>query len=170
MKSGNLFIRPIEHNDLDKLHEWRNNFDIFSQLGGGYLPTSKTEMQNWMENFSKLDKNNFRFIIECQNNNVGFISLTNINYINRNADLGIYIGETEYQGQGIATEALKIIQDFAKNTLNLRKIKLRVSKNNPAAIRLYKKNNYKVVGEMADEWFIDGKWTNVYIMELFLFS
>lgn len=168
MNSGNTSIRPIEQEDLDKLYQWRNNPNIFSQLGGGFLPTSKSEMNTWMENFSKFDKNNFRFIIEYQNNKVGFISLTNINYINKNADLGIYIGEEGYQGKGIATNALKILQYFAKNTLNLTKIKLRVSQNNPAAIRLYEKNDYNIVGEMKNEWFVNGEWVNVYIMELFL--
>ena len=160
-----LKLRSIEIDDLDYLHKWRNDSAIFSQLGGGYFPVSKTEIAKWMDNFSNLDKHNLRLIIQYDNKPVGFISLVSINYINRHADLGIYIGEKEYEGQGIASQSLKKIEELAKSYLNLKKIKLLVNSNNLPAINLYKKNKYKIVGTFKEERLINNKWIDVNIME-----
>src|SRR5699024_10454275 len=106
-------LRPIEKDDLDLLFKWRNDENIFSQLGGGYFPTSKTEMSKWMDNFSKSDRTNIKFIVQYKEIGVGFISLSNTNYINKTSELGIYIGEKNYQGKGIASSALKLIENFS---------------------------------------------------------
>lgn len=165
---NNIILRSIEREDLDLLFKWRNDESIFSQLGGGYFPTSKTEMSKWMDNFSKLDKNNIKFIIECDNESIGFISLNNINYVNRIGELGIYIGERKYHGRGIATKALQKLEHFSKNTLNLRKIKLLMNDNNTGALKLYNKNHYRVVGKYKQDRFVNGELVDVIIMEKFL--
>lgn len=144
--SNKVKLRPIEIEDLKKLHQWRNDENIFSQLAGGFIPTSKNEMSKWMDNFSKRDINNFRFIIEYDGHSVGFISLTNVSYLNKNGVLGIYIGESDFQNKGIASSALKLLHEFSINHLNLLKVKLNVNHNNKGALRLYEKNGYKKVG------------------------
>lgn len=158
-------LRPIEREDLDILHKWRNDSNIFSQLGGGYFPVSKTEMSKWMDNFCKLDKKNIRLIIQYESKPVGFISLTSINYINKNANLGIYIGESDYRGKGIASKSLNELEVFAREHLDIKKIKLLVNSNNLSAINLYLKNKYQKVGVLREERLIDNKWIDVNVME-----
>lgn len=168
MTNNLVTLRPIEKDDLDLLFKWRNDELIFSQLGGGYFPTSKTEMSKWMENFSKLDRTNIKFIVQYKEIGVGFISLSNTNYINRTSELGLYIGEKNYQGKGIASNALKLIENFSKDYLNLRKIKLLVNDNNKVAIGLYEKKGYKVIGRYTKERYSKGLYIDVLIMEKFL--
>lgn len=168
MSNNLVHIRPIEREDLDLLFKWRNDESIFSQLGGGYFPTSKTEMSKWMDNFSKPDKQNLRFLIQYKETRVGFISLSNINYINGTSELGIYIGEKNFEGKGIASSSLKLIETFARDYLNLRKIKLLVNDNNKAAIKLYEKNEYNLVGQYIKERFYKGEFINLLIMEKFI--
>ena len=158
-------LRPIERDDLNALHKWRNTESIFSQLGGGFSPTSRTEMEKWMDNFSANVSHTKRFIIEFEGVSVGYISLNNINYINRNAELGIYIGESNFHGKGIASKALNQLEEFSKNHLNLKKIKLLVNENNTPAIKLYEKLNYNQVGKMIEERYINNQWVNVLMME-----
>lgn len=161
-------LRPVEYSDLEFLFKWRNNKEIFTQLGGGYFPTSKTEMEKWMDNFCEKDMNNPRFIIMFEKQTVGFISLNNISYINRSAELGVYIGELRFQGKGIASEALTQLELFAKNQLNLRKIKLLMNDNNISALKLYEKLSYELIGKYKSERYVNGEWVDVLIMEKFL--
>ncbi|MDT0693614.1 GNAT family protein [Staphylococcus chromogenes] len=160
-----VILRPIEFDDVSILHTWRNDESLFSQLGSGYFPVSKSEMETWMSNYSKLDKNNVRLIIQFEMRPVGYISLTNINYLNKNAELGIYIGENNMRGKGVAKEALKKLEIFAKNHLGLKKIKLLVNDNNDTALNFYKKQNYRVVGTYKEERYIYNEWIDVTIME-----
>lgn len=164
----NINIRPVEYGDLESLHKWRNNPEIFSQLGGGFFPVSKTEMNDWMSNFCKNDENNIKFIITYNEEKVGYITLANINYINQSGELGIYIGEENYQGYGIASKAIEKLESFAINHLNLRKIKLLVNCDNDSALALYYKKGFKDIGNYEKERLINGKWIDVKIMEKFL--
>lgn len=166
--NNKVTLRPIEKEDLDSLFKWRNDESIFSQLGGGYFPVSKTEMAKWMDNFCKLDKFNTRFIIEYEKVAVGFISLNNIDYKNGSGELGIYIGESSYQGKGIASSALRKLEKFASNHLGLRKIKLLMNHDNISALKLYEKLSYAYVGKYIRERYVGNKWVDVVIMEKFL--
>lgn len=166
--NNKVSLRPIEIEDLSMLHKWRNDADIFNHLGGGFIPTSKYEMSQWMANFSKRDLNNFRFIIEYDGQSVGFISLTNVSYLHRNGVLGIYIGESKFKNKGIASSALKLLHEFSTKNLNLLKVKLNVNHNNIDALRLYEKNGYKKVGLLEKDKYINGEWLNVILMEHFL--
>ncbi|WP_271399257.1 GNAT family N-acetyltransferase [Salinicoccus roseus] len=168
MSQDKVRIRPLEREDLDCLNKWRNDSNIFSQLGGGYFPISKTEMSKWMDNFSRNDRNNVKFIIEYGNKSIGYVSLNNINYINRTGELGIYIGESGYHGKGIATKGLSLLEEFAQDYLNLRKIKVLVNNDNEAALKLYEKKSYTIVGNYSKERYVQGQWVDVIIMEKFI--
>lgn len=58
--------------------------------------------------------------------------------------------------------------DYAKNTLNLRKISLNVLDDNDAAIHLYKKVNFVECGLKREERYINGTYKNLLLMEVFL--
>lgn len=168
MFKDKVSIRPLEMEDLKFLHKWRNNKDIFDNLGGGYFPKSYSEMSEWMPSFVRNTIEQQRFIILYENNVVGFISLTNINHKNGTSELGLYIGEKNYLGKGIAKKALNILMEYAKNTLNLRKISLNVLDDNDAAINLYKKANFVECGLKREERYVNGTYKNLLLMEVFL--
>jgi|SRR5699024_3511731 len=166
MLSSNLIkLRPIQTKDLEKLNKWKNNYDISKNLGSGFQPISIDQQRNWMENMIDLTGNSRRFIIEESNGQaIGMVGLYNINFVNRNCDFGIYLGEKEYQGKGIGSTATRIIVDYAFNNLNLLKIKLLVNQNNPA-INMYKKLGFIDVGKLKKERFIEGAFIDVILME-----
>lgn len=168
MIKDKVSIRPLEMEDLKFLHKWRNDKNIFDNLGGGYFPKSYSEMSEWMPSFVRNTNEQQRFIILYENNVVGFISLTNINHKNGTSELGLYLGEKNYLGKGIAKKSLNILMDYAKNTLNLRKISLNVLDDNDAAIHLYKKVNFVECGLKREERYINGTYKNLLLMEVFL--
>ncbi|HGH1676156.1 GNAT family protein [Clostridium perfringens] len=165
LKSEKLILRPIEIKDLNILNKWRNDYEIFKYLGGGFQPQSINEQEKYIDNLINNSGNSRRFIID-NGNAIGMVGLYSINFINRNCDLGIYIGEKSQQGKGYAKEAMNLILDFAFNNLNLRKIKLNVVDNNSKALNLYKSIGFIEVGILKEERFINGKFENVKIMEL----
>lgn len=168
MIKDEVSIRPLELADLKFLHKWRNDKEIFDNLGGGYFPKSYSEMSEWMPSIVRNTVEQQRFLILFENNEVGFISLTNINHKNGTSELGLYLGEKNYLGKGIAKKALNILIDYAKNTLNLRKISLNVLDDNDAAIHLYKKVNFVECGLKREERYVNGTYKNLLLMEVFL--
>ena len=92
----------------------------------------------------------------------------NIQGEERTAELGRQIGEKEYQGKGYAKMAYKALEKYAKDWLNIRKIKLDVVKDNVRAIKLYEKLDFKVCGNMELDRFVEGKYRDVVMMEKFI--
>lgn len=168
MKNNKVYLRPIEKNDLSYLNKWKNNSELFKYLGGGYRPTSVLEQESWLTDMSKMGSNQ-RFMI-CDNNQmpIGMIGLYSVNLINRNCEIGMYIGDEESRGKGYAQESLKMIEDYARNFLNIKKLKIYVVKSNTVAINFWKKNNYCYKGELSQERYIEGNYHDVLIMEKFI--
>lgn len=168
---NNFFsIRPIELEDDNYIYAWKKDPMVFKYLGGGYNPQSLHEVKEFMPQLSKQSNRNKRFMIVNSKTDepIGLVGLYSINNTHRTCEIGIYIGNRNFQGQGAATIAVDFVEQYAKNYLNLRKITLSVVSENESAIRFWDKRGYSHVGTMKQERFIDGKYCDVQIREKFL--
>jgi RimJ/RimL family protein N-acetyltransferase len=91
---------------------------------------------------------------------VGIISIDNIDKINRNAEVGYWIGK-EYWNRGIATESLTLVIDYAFNKLDLHKIYASVFVQNAASIHVLEKCSLRKEGELYQQKYKHGKFHNV---------
>lgn len=162
-------LLPIEHEDVILLNKWKNDEEIFKYLGGGYRPMSLSQQKNWIDKLTENTMENQRYIIvDEKNEKVGQIGLYQISNINRTCSLGIYIGEREKQGKGIASKAYKALENYAKKYLNIRKIHLEVVKDNEKAIHMYEKLGFYVCGRYQKERYIDGEYKDLIMMDKFI--
>ena len=166
LKNNDVLLRPIRKDDIGNLNKWKNDYSIFKYLGGGFSPQSIDQQKLYLDKLISNTHEDKRFIIEVNNRAIGQVGLYSINWVNRNCELGIYIGEKDQWGKGYAKEACYILHNYAFNILGLNKIKLFVVEDNISAINMYKKLGYELVGIYKKERFIDGKYRNVCIMEL----
>ncbi|MDN6572470.1 MAG: GNAT family N-acetyltransferase [Staphylococcus equorum] len=164
-----IYLRPIENDDINKLNKWKNDAEVFKYLGGGFMPVSIIQQEKWLESMSDLTGKNKRFMI-CEENEkaIGMIGLYDINWIHRTCEIGIYLGEKEAWGKGYSKESYQLIESFAREYLNLRKIKLYVVSDNTNAVNMWNSLDFIVVGEHFKERFIEGKYRDVLIMEKFI--
>jgi RimJ/RimL family protein N-acetyltransferase len=91
---------------------------------------------------------------------VGIISIENIDYINRNAEVGYWIGK-EYWNRAIATESLALVIDYAFNILDLHKLYASVFVQNAASIRVLEKCSLRREGELCEQKYKHGKFHNI---------
>lgn len=169
IKGKKVFLRPIIKNDLPFLNEWKNDKEVFQFLGGGFMPISIDQQEKWLDSMIDLTGNNKRFMI-CTNNEspIGMVGLYSINWIHRTCEVGLYIGDKDSHGKGYAKESYSLIESFAKDYLNLRKIKLTVVKNNDSAVNYWVSVGFEKVGILKEERFIKGKYMDLIIMEKFI--
>ncbi|MBU3197385.1 GNAT family N-acetyltransferase [Clostridium algidicarnis] len=169
IKGEKIYLRPILKSDLKHLNKWKNDEEIYRFLGGGFMPVSIDQQEKWLDSMIDLSGNNKRFII-CDNQDlsIGMVGLYDINWVHRICEVGIYIGDKTSHGNGFGIEACNLIEGFARDYLNLRKIKLNVVSDNEAAFRMWNTLGYDKVGELVNERFINGEYHNLVIMEKFL--
>ncbi|RGS81320.1 GNAT family N-acetyltransferase [Coprococcus sp. AF21-14LB] len=169
MRGEKVNLRPIEKRDLEKLNQWKNDKDVYQFLGGGYQPISIDQQEQWMNNLIDLTGDNKRFIITDKDQvAVGMVGLYGINWIHRTCEIGLYIGDKNVQKRGYASEAYRLLEKYAIEYLNLRKINLKVVSANTAAIFLWEKLGFEKIGEYHKERFIKGKYYDVTVMEKFI--
>lgn len=168
LRGNRVYLRPIRKTDLDMLNNWKNDEEVYRYLGGGFRPISQDQQEKWLDNMIDLTGNDRRFMISAQEGKtVGMAGLYNIDWINRTCEIGVYIGELESRGNGYASEACDLLEEYAFSLLNLRKIKLKVVSDNEKALKMWQKLGYSQVGEYMKERYIDGKYCDVKLMEKF---
>jgi RimJ/RimL family protein N-acetyltransferase len=159
-----IYLRPVEPNDATNLATWLNDWDVIKNLTKRF-PMSREQEEEWIR--GKKNQKDFVNLMICLKENdksIGICGFDKIDYINRTATYGTFIGEKEDWNKGYGSEALSLLCDYAFNKLNLNKVKLKVYSFNKRGIKAYEKCGFKVTGVEPEEMFLDGKYHDAYIM------
>jgi len=162
-----ITLREIEGDDLDSIVKWRNDLEILRWLFS-YLPLSKTKQRKWYERYVE-DETEQIFVVEVKEETIpiGTVELTNIDYKNQRAELGVLIGDKSWRNKKIGGEALNLLIKFAFDEMNIRKIKAIVFEENVPAIRLYKSCGFVEEGVLKKEVYKNGEFKSIIVMALF---
>ena len=98
---------------------------------------------------------------------IGSIGFNQINWVSRNANIFINIGEPEFWGKGIAGEASKLMINYGFTELNLHKIYAGVFTPNKRSLRVFQKLGFEKEGVLKEEMYIDGQYHDVHRFALF---
>lgn len=161
----NIIIRFIEKYDIYNVYDLRKEAQKYL---GTLLLNNSDKQEEWYEKI-KNDKTKLYLIIEEKhqkfNKFIGYIRLTEIDYINRSICVGADI-KTNYRGKGYGKEVYKYILNFVFNELNMNKCYLWVLENNERAINLYKKIGFKESGKSRKAIYKNGRYINYIFMDL----
>jgi diamine N-acetyltransferase len=162
-------LRHVEREDLPKFVDWLNDPEVRHGLAM-YLPLSSAEEENWFAELLKRPGDEQPLVIEVRGE-AGWAMIGNSGFFrfdwrNRNAELGIMIGDKTYWNQGYGTEAVRLLLRHGFTTLNLHRVFLRVFENNPRAIRAYEKAGFVHEGRMRQAEYHDGQYWDVLLMSV----
>jgi diamine N-acetyltransferase len=93
----------------------------------------------------------------------GTAGLFEIVHVHGTAEFGIAIGER--RGQGLGTEATRLVLDFAFHVLHLRNVLLETLEWNVAGLTAYKRAGFRRVGVRRGAVISRGRPTNLVIMD-----
>lgn len=182
MERGEVRLRALEPEDVDRLYIWENDRDMWP-FGRTRAPLSRHQLWEYATNY---DANPFaagqlRLIIEhatapdnaipqssqssqytqsSQNSQsslipCGIIDLYDIDPVNSRAMVGIMVAP-RWRSRGIATRALELVGEYCRDILGLATIASEVASDNLPSIRLFgEKAAYRQVGERPS-WYRRG--------------
>jgi len=157
------WLRAVEREDIPLFLRWFNDPEVRQYLSV-YMPLSAAEEERWFER--QLDRQDARvFAIEtAEGVHIGNIGLHDLDWKNRNAQLGVVIGEKAYWGLGYGTDAIKALLRFAFDEMNLHRVQLRVFEFNERAIRCYRRCGFREEGRLRQELYRGGAYHDVLLM------
>jgi RimJ/RimL family protein N-acetyltransferase len=124
---------------------------------------SDADAQGWYENVCILPH---CWIIEWQGRAIGNTFLHELDEVNRRTRFSIGIFAPACWGQGLGTEATRLVLGYAFDILQLHRVELRVLAYNQRAIRAYEKAGFVYEGIEREGAWIAGRWESDLCMSI----
>jgi RimJ/RimL family protein N-acetyltransferase len=155
-----IYLREVRITDVnDNYYRWLNDPDVTRYLETRYIPRS---LDNIREYVVAMDgKSDEIFLAICLKENelhIGNIKLGPINWVHRFADISLLIGEKEYWGRGIGSEAIGILSEFAFDVLNLNKLRSGCYADNVGSAKAFIKARFIQEGTLKKQWQLNGRF------------
>jgi ribosomal-protein-alanine N-acetyltransferase len=162
LKGTNFSLREWRIDDAELLQKHADNPNVYAFLMDRFPhPYTMDDAVSWV-NLMLRQKPVVTFVIAVDDKLAGVIGLELRDDIYSKAPLlGYWLGE-EFWGRGIATEAIKLMTNYAFSTLDIVRIQAGVLSNNHRSMRVLEKagyinegvlkNNISKNGLILDEW------------------
>ena len=124
-KGCTIFLRLLEPEDCEITYKWRNDYDLMKMTSGPIRYISKEMERDWAQRRSSENLTDIYLAICSYESEVmiGWISLNNIDYVNRKCCLGgVVIGDKEHQNGVEYVESIKMVMEYAFDQLNMNRI------------------------------------------------
>jgi len=125
---------------------------------------TEEDQKRWYEEMKK--GGDIYWVVNFKGVDIGYASLNRIDTQSKSADPGVYIGEAEYRGVGLGGGILKMVEEYAFEVQNLRKLYGYILSGNRPAIKIYIKNGWVREGVLESHIVKHGKLHDVEIMSL----
>lgn len=164
-------LRKIEKADLDLLKEWRNR-DQFRKHFREYRELNSDDQLKWYERFVMNDPGTLMFAVVDRKSGemVGACGLCYINWVQRNADLSLYIGKDDIYidtgEDGFAWDAMTVLFRYAFEELNLHKIWTEIYVIDERKKKLFDSFGMNQDAVLRDNYFYQGAYINSYIYSM----
>lgn len=150
-------LRQIEEKDLEQLRDWRNA-DWLRPYVREYRLLNMVNQHDWFERISR-SLTDAMFAIMADDELAGVCGLCNINWKNRTAEVSLYI-EIDHQGQHIAIQTLRLLQEKATRDYNLHRLWAEIFAFNEASPGLFEKADFVYEGRMIDHVWKEGHYAD----------
>ena len=136
-----VYLRRVEREDLETNYfQWLNDPEVTRYMERGTFPNSNESMLAYHEaSVDSQDQINLAIVTIAEDRHVGNIGINSIDWVNRMAQIGLLVGEKDYWGTGVAAEAYELVEAYAFDRLNLRKLSGGTRADNVPTVILLKK-------------------------------
>lgn len=155
-------LAPVTVGDADLAARWLNDLEVAVPLGDEAWQTITPESQAAVAGSDHV----FTVIANDGDVPIGRCLLYGVNQVDRNANVGIFIGDKQYWNQGLGGETLELLLEYAFNLLNLHSVMLGVFEFNTRALSCYRRLGFREIGRRRQTRLIAGTYYDGVMMDL----
>jgi RimJ/RimL family protein N-acetyltransferase len=156
-----VYLRPLEPEDADLVSGWYADDRVRKLMGDPPISRARRR-QRYADAVTGDGESVYRFVI-CRLADdvpVGRTDLFEIDRNNGGCAFGITIGDPALWGQGLGTDAVNAVVDFAFGELRMERVWLDTDAANLRAQAAYRKAGFTEEGRLRHVWFQDGTFTD----------
>lgn len=164
-----IYLSPkgVSDDEMQKFTEWMNDFEVTDYTGRSGQITTLIGEKEYLEKSARDTENRNFDIVELNDDKlIGTLGLEHINWVERSAELGIFIGDKDFRSNGYGFEAIKLLLEYGFKYLNLHSIRLSLLAINERAHKCYLKCGFKDTGYSREEIFVNGKYYDKLHMDI----
>jgi diamine N-acetyltransferase len=161
-------LGPLRRDLAADYARWMNELEVRRGLDHLGIATPQSQ-EKWveenLERGAKGEPEAVEFTVYDRTDSapVGTAGLFGIAHVHGNAGFGIALGER--RGQGLGTEAARLVLDFAFHVLQLRNVLLETLEWNVAGLTAYERAGFRRIGVRRGARISRGRPTNVVLMD-----
>ena len=160
----NVGLCPINPDHFPLYLKWQNDPKV-RKFARRTFPVTIDQMKKELEEPRPAvpESVSFEIIYKPDNKPVGRCGLHHFSWPDRHASIGMGIGETEYWGKGIGTEAGQLLLRYGFIELNLHKILAHIFSPNIGSQTAAQKAGLTLEAQMKEMIFVDGKYYDDFV-------
>lgn len=166
LQGSRLYLRPVRPQDAaGRYVQWLNNPAVNQYLESRFERHTMASVRRYIQAINRLPANVFMAIVLNENDrHIGNLKLGPINPVHKLGDIGILIGEEDCWGKGYATEAIRLLTDYAFNTLRLHKVTASCYASNVGSARAFEKAGFTIEAVRPAHFISAGKFVDAILL------
>ena len=173
LQSDNIILRAVEPADIDLLYTWENDVSVWG-ASNTITPYSRFQIEEYVlnANYDLMSVRQLRMMIDLklagpEKKTIGSIDLFDYDPQNRRAGIGILIvNEQRHKGYGLT--ALRLVIQYARETLRLHQVYCNISEDNPQSISLFEKAGFKKCAHKREWTETVSGWKDEFTLQMIL--
>ena len=146
----------------EKYAQWLNDKEVCRENRHGKGNNTVEMTAKYVDSVDRSDAiAAFAIMTKEGNNHIGNICIENISWDNNSGEISILIGEKDWWGKGVATEAYRLIIDYGFNMLKLHRLYSGMSVRNKGMIKVAESSGMSQEGISKDAFYKNGVYVDV---------
>ncbi len=168
LKGEIIYLSPLTKEDISADYiNWLNDSEVCRDNSHATFPNTYSKTLSYLESVEG-SKNEIVFAIRWIKNDIhiGNISVQNINWISRSAEIAIIIGNKKYWNKGVGSEAYRLVIEYSFQTLNLNRLSSGQTVSNRGMINVCEKSGMKKEGTQREALYKNGKYIDAVVYSI----
>lgn len=160
MNSKNkIFLKEVHEDELtEEVMSWFADEELMKYYTNSKVAITKDKLVSAIK-AGKENGNQFTYGIYILETDklIGTVKIGPINFTHKTSDLATLIGDRNYLGKGLSSEAVRLGVELAFEKFDLRKLYSGMYESNIASIKSYRRAGWIIEGRLKGQFLVDNK-------------